>query len=158
MRLRTDSMRGKRRGHRRFAFVIALQVFALQAAFAITASSTAFAEDIAACATATSLTEAAGASPLVSAQPDRLVIAIRPDQPRVGRPVIAWIVGHQPGHLLVARQISWKFNNAASMLKGGGGGSSSTVYLSPGIKKISVAVTDMSGARRKASCSFTVTW
>lgn len=151
-------MKKKGQGHRRRA-----AVFALLAALASTAGSRifvgpAFAEDVAACATASSLTAGAGASSLVAVQPDQLIIAIRPDQPRVGRPVIAWIVGHQPGHLLVARQISWKFNNAASMLKGGSGGSSSTVYLSPGVKKISVAVTDMSGTRRKASCSFTVTW
>lgn len=116
------------------------------------------AQDAAPCATATSLAQAGGSSALVSGSSKKLVIAIRPEQPRVGRPVIAWIVGHQPGHLLVARQISWKFNNAASMLKDSGGGSSSTVYLTPGLKKISVAVTDMNGARRKASCSFNVTW
>jgi hypothetical protein len=151
--MRINTMKRKVKSHRGPALLIGL----LSAA-AFTGPSTAFAQDVAACATATSLTAAAGASPLVSAQPDKLIIAIRPDQPRVGRPVIAWIVGHQPGHLLVARQISWKFNNAASMLKGGGGGSSSTIYLSPGFKKITVAVTDMSGARRKAACSFTVTW
>lgn len=115
-------------------------------------------QDAVPCATAETLSQASGSNALVAGSSEKIVIAIRPDQPRVGRPVIAWIVGHQPGHLLVARQISWKFNNAASMLKGGGGGSSSTVYLTPGLKKISVAVTDMNGTRRKATCSFNVTW
>lgn len=121
-------------------------------------SGPAFSKEIAPCATAGSLAEAGGSRALVASQPDKLIIAIRPDQPRVGRPVITWLVGQQPGHLLVARQISWKFNNPASMLKGGNGGSSSTIYLTPGVKKISVAVTDMAGKRRKATCTFNVTW
>lgn len=120
--------------------------------------SPALAQDITPCATVGTLANTAVSGGLVASQDDKLVIAIRPDQPRVGRPVIAWIVGHQPGHLLVARQVSWKFNNAANMLKASGGGSSSTVYLTPGQKKISVSVTDMAGKRQKATCSFEVTW
>lgn len=137
-----------------------LASFAVVLAFGgyMSSSAPALSQEVAACATATSLARAGGSSALVAGSTEKIVIAIRPDQPKVGRPVIAWIVGHQPGHLLVARQISWKFNNAASMLKGGGGGSSSTVYLTPGLKKISVAVTAMNGTRRKVSCSFNVTW
>ncbi len=102
--------------------------------------------------------EASDTNTLVASQSEDLIIVIRPSAPKVGRPVIAWISGHQPGHLLVARRISWAFNNAASMLKDSGGGSASTIYLTPGKKIISVSVTDMSGKRKKATCSLTVTW
>lgn len=115
------------------------------------------ANDIKPCATIKS-TEAAGDKRLVAPREQDLVIVIRPAEPKVGRPVVAWIAGHQPGHLLVARRISWSFNNAASMLKDSGGGSASTIYLTPGKKKISVSVTDMSGKRKKATCSLDVTW
>ncbi len=101
---------------------------------------------------------ATGDNTLVASRPEDLIIIIRPSAPKVGRPVIAWISGHQPGHLLVARRISWAFNNAASMLKDSGGGSASTIYLTPGKKTISVSVTDMSGKRKKATCSLNVTW
>lgn len=114
-------------------------------------------DDIKPCATAKTIQTAADNS-LVAPRREDLVIVIRPSAPKVGRPVIAWIAGHQPGHLLVARRISWSFNNAASMLKDSGGGSASTIYLTPGKKKISVSVTDMSGKRKKATCSLDVTW
>lgn len=111
-------------------------------------------DDVTPCAT----TESVGDNTLVAPRHDDLVITIRPSAPKVGRPVTAWISGYQPGRLLVARQVSWSFNNAASMLKDSGGGSASTIYLTPGNKKISVQVTDMSGKRKKATCSLDVTW
>ena len=119
-----------------------------------TASASPDEDSVMPCAT----TEAAGDNTLVAPRREDLVIIIRPSQPKVGRPVIAWVSGYQPGRLLVARNISWAFNNAASMLKGSGGGSASTIYLTPGQKTISVSVTDMSGKRKKATCSLTVTW
>lgn len=110
------------------------------------------------CATAASLEGASGAGGLVASQSKEIIVAIRPDNPKVGRPVVAWLVGHQPGRLLIARRINWDFNNTASMLKDSGGGSASTIYLTPGTKTISVSVTDLSGNKKTATCSFSVTW
>ncbi len=109
------------------------------------------------CATASSLEGKSSAS-LVTSQSQDVVIAIRPDSPRVGRPVVAWIVGYQPGRLLIARRINWHFNNAVSVLKDSGGGTSSTIYLTPGTKTLSVTVTGLSGEKKTATCSFSVTW
>lgn len=116
------------------------------------------AEGVAPCATPASLAGAPGSADLVGRQSEDLIVAIRPDNPRVGRPVIAWIVGHQPGRLLIARRINWDFNNAASMLKNSGGGSASTIYLTPGTKTISVSVIGLSGKKKTATCSFSVSW
>ena len=100
---------------------------------------------------------AAGSNSIVPRMPSPLTIIIRPDQPKVGRPVVAWIEGHQPGRPFVARRVSWSFNNAASLLKSDKGGSATSVYLTPGEKVISVSVTDMAGQRKTARCSFRVT-
>ena len=99
---------------------------------------------------------AVGANSIVPRMPSALTIIIRPEQPRVGRPVVAWIEGHQPGRPFVARRVSWSFNNAVSLLKSDKGGSASSVYLTPGQQIISVSVTDMAGQRKTSRCSFQV--